>query len=281
VNLPVTAGFDQIGAWVGTSSTTMTRAATIGAAYAALGVNTNAATDANAFFGAANTGGAAARDLTIVIERIGGTWAMTCNGNTCTPGAQPAFLNGLATLQAGVFVLDQNAHKTATLESFTAVSFAAASGSADTDNDGMDDAWETAKLGGLTRDGTGDLDGDGTLDLLEFALNGEPNNGTSFGVITTALTDTNGNSQRELTLTIAVRTGATFAVQGDGSQLATVDGLTYRVRGSIDLTNFNSAVTHVTSGASGTAGWDLHTFRLNASDGLGGKGFIQAVVTHP
>jgi autotransporter-associated beta strand protein len=281
VNLPVLGGFDQIGAWVGTSSTSMTRAAAIFGNYAALGVNTNAATDSNAFFGAGNTAGAAGRDLTIVIERIGGTWSMTCNGNACNATAQPAFLNGLATLQAGVFVLDQNAHKTATLESFTAVSFAAASGSADTDTDGMEDSWETEKLGGLGRDGTGDLDGDGILDLAEFAFNGEPNSGASLGTVTSALTDTNGNTQRELTLTIAVRTGATFAVQGDGSQLATVGGVTYRVRGSIDLANFNSAVTHVSSVASGTAGWDLHTFRLNASDGLGGKGFLQAVATHP
>jgi hypothetical protein len=244
-----------------------------------LGVNTNGTNDSNAFFGAVGTAGSAGHDLTVVIERINGVWAMSCNGNTCTATAQPAFLNGLATLQAGVFVLDQNAHKTATLESFTAVSFGASS--ADGDNDGMDDSWETAKFGGQTRDGTGDFDNDGTLDLLEFAFNGDPASGASRGAITSALADTNGNSQKELTLTIAVRSGATFAAQGDGSQTATVGGVTYTVRGSLNLTSFTSAVSHVSSTASGDPAYDLHTFRLNASEGLGGKGFLQAAATHP
>ena len=279
VNLPVLGGYDQIGAFVGTSSTAMTRASVISGNYSGLGVNTNGTNDSNAFFGAAGSAGAAARDLTVVIERIGGVWAMSCNGVTCTATAQPAFLDGLATLQAGVFVLDQNAHKTATLESFTAVSFGSAS--ADGDSDGMDDAWETANFGDQSRDGTGDFDNDGTSDLLEFAFNGDPDSGASRGAITSALADTNGNSQKELTLTIAVRSGATFATQGDGSQVATVDGLTYTVRGSLDLTNFTSAVSHVSTTASGDPAYDLHTFRLDVSDGLGGKGFLQAAATHP
>jgi fibronectin-binding autotransporter adhesin len=281
VNLPVLAGFDQIGAWVGTSSTAVTRASTIGGNYAALGVNTNGTNDSNAFFGAANTAGAAASDLTVVIQRVGGTWSMSCNGNPCTATAQPAFLDGLATLQAGVFVLDQNAHKTATLESFTAVSFGTGSVSPDADGDGMNDAWETANFGGQSRDGTGDFDNDGIIDMLEFALNGDPKIASSRGSMSTALADTNANGQKELTLTIAVRAGATFATQGDGSQLATVGGLTYKVRGSLNLGAFASAVTHVSSAAASDPAWELHTFRLNASEGLAGKGFLQAVVTHP
>ena len=38
----------------------------------------------------------------------------------------------------------------------------------DTDNDGMPDTWETATFGDLTKDGTGDTDGDGYTDLEEF-----------------------------------------------------------------------------------------------------------------
>ena len=38
----------------------------------------------------------------------------------------------------------------------------------DSDNDGMADAWEVAKFGDLSRDGKGDLDGDGYTDLEEF-----------------------------------------------------------------------------------------------------------------
>ena len=279
VNLPVLGGYDQIGAWVGTSSTMMTRAGVIFGNYVGLGVNTNGTADSNPFFGTANTAGSAGHDLTVVIERINGVWSMSCNGVSCTATAQPTFLDGLATLQAGVYVLDQNARKTATLESFTAVSFGGASG--DTDNDGMDDAWETANLGNKSSDGTTDFDKDGTIDLLEFAFNGNPNNGGSRGSIATALLDTNGNSQKELTLTIAVRSGASFATQGDGSQTATVGGLTYKVRGSLNLTDFTSPVSHVTTQVSGDPAYELHTFRLNASEGLGGKGFLQAGATHP
>lgn len=278
-NLPTLAGYDQIGAYVGTSSTLLTRAGAIGATYQALGVNTAAANDSNATFGAAGGAGKAGGDLTVIIERIGGVWSMSCNDTSCNPGVQPAFLDGNAALEGGVFVLDQNAHKTATLESFTAVSFG--SSSPDPDNDGMDDAWETAKFGNTSRDGTLDFDGDGVIDLLEFAFNGDPASGASRGTITSALVDTNANTQKELTLTIAVRGGATFAAGPNGTQVATVNGVTYTVRGSLDLASFTSPVSHVGSAVSGDPDYDLHTFRLDVSEGLAGKGFLQAVVTHP
>lgn len=279
VNLPALAGYDQIGAYVGTSTTSMTRAGAIGATYQALGVNTNAVNDSNATFGAAGGAGATGRDLTVIIERIGGIWSMSCNGTASNPGVQPAFLDGNAALEGGVFVLDQNVHKTAILESFTAVSFG--SSSPDADDDGMDDAWETAEFGNTSRDGTLDLDGDGLSDLLEFAFNGDPNSGASLGTITSALLDTNGNLQKELTLTIAVRAGATFAAGPNGTQVATVNGVTYTVRGSVDLSTFASPVSHVGSAASGDPDYDLHTFRLDVSEGLAGKGFLQAGATHP
>ena len=119
------------------------------------------------------------------------------------------------------------------------------------------------------------------IDLAEFAFNGDPDSGSSRGTITSALLDTNANAQKELTLTIAVRGGATFAAGPGGSQVATVDGVTYTVRGSLDLAAFTSAVSHVGSVASGDPAYDLHTFRLDASEGLPGKGFLQADATHP
>jgi autotransporter-associated beta strand protein len=279
VNLPALGGFDQIGAYVGTSTTSMTRAAAIGGNYQALGVNTAAANDSAATFGAAGTAGAAGRDLTVIIQRIGGVWSMSCNDNASNPGAQPAFLDGNGSLQAGIFVLDQNVHKTAVLESFTAVSFGASS--PDADDDGMDDAWEIANFGNTGRDGTLDFDFDGVSDLAEFAFNGNPSSGSSLGTITSALLDTNANGQKELTLTVAVRSGATFATGVGGARVATVNGVTYTIRGSLDLTTFTSAVSHVGSTASGDPDYDLHTFRLDASEGLPGKGFLQAVATHP
>jgi len=44
----------------------------------------------------------------------------------------------------------------------------------DTDADGMDDVWETAAFGGLSRDGTGDCDADGSSDLLEWQCGTDP-----------------------------------------------------------------------------------------------------------
>lgn len=44
----------------------------------------------------------------------------------------------------------------------------------DIDDDGMKDAWELAHFGNLTRDGSGDLDGDGLSDLQEFLRGTDP-----------------------------------------------------------------------------------------------------------
>jgi hypothetical protein len=44
----------------------------------------------------------------------------------------------------------------------------------DSDNDGMDDDWETKYFGALHRDGSGDFDGDGITDLEEFRLGTHP-----------------------------------------------------------------------------------------------------------
>ena len=145
-------------------------------------MNTNGNNDSNAFFGAAGTAGAVGAELNVVIQRISGVWSMTCNGNTCTALAQPAFLDGLATLHAGVFVLDGGSggtHKTATLDSFTAVSFGVRSSNPDTDADGMDDTWETTYFGGLAQGAADDFDHDGTDNLTEYRLGLIPNNGTS------------------------------------------------------------------------------------------------------
>ena len=42
-------------------------------------------------------------------------------------------------------------------------------GVADSDLDGMDDDWELQYFNGLGRDGTGDFDSDGFLDINEFS----------------------------------------------------------------------------------------------------------------
>jgi autotransporter-associated beta strand protein len=206
VNLPALDGFDQIGAYVGTSSTAMTRAGAIRGSYQSLGVNTNGTNDANAFFGANGTAGAAGTDLTVEIERIGGVWTMACNGSVCTPGAQPEFLNGVGTLQAGVFVLDQNVHKTATLDSFTVVSFGAAG---DSDSDNLPDDWEITYFGNTgAQTGTGDADADGTNNRTEYLLGLDPTNGSQ----RFAAAQSNVVPGTGVTLTWPAQNGLTFQV---------------------------------------------------------------------
>jgi Tol biopolymer transport system component len=51
--------------------------------------------------------------------------------------------------------------------------------SEDSDGDGMDDDWEMAYFGTLSRDGTGDFDGDGRTDLQEFICGTVPTNESS------------------------------------------------------------------------------------------------------
>lgn len=49
----------------------------------------------------------------------------------------------------------------------------------DGDNDGMDDNWENAYFGNLSRNGTGDFDGDGMSDLAEYKAGTDPKNAQS------------------------------------------------------------------------------------------------------
>jgi len=150
----------------------------------------------------------------------------------------------------------------------------------DSDDDGLADAWEEANFGAgnLAQTATGDPDGDGFNNLYEFGFNGDPNSGSDNGAIASAYADSNANTNKDLTLTIPVRTGATFSVAGT-KQSANVEGLTYTVEGSVNLTAFDSAVAFVGKVASGDPDYELHTFRLTASDAPGApKGFLRAVV---
>lgn len=124
----------------------------------------------------------------------------------------------------------------------------------------------------------GDFDKDGIPNIREFAFGGSPVSASDNGQQQLRTVDANGDSQRDLTLTVEVRSGTTFAPSGN-KLTATQDGVLYTIEGSLDLVNFESAVSEVTPTlGTGTpkAGYVFKTFRLNASSGLGGKGFIRA-----
>lgn len=131
-----------------------------------------------------------------------------------------------------------------------------------------------------------DPDGDGVKNIVEFALNGNPTSGSSNGLSTTLIQDASSPTGNELTYTIAVRDGATFTAGAGGSQTATVDGVVYTIQGSVDLSGFSSTVS-IVGAASDTApglpslagsAWEYRTFKLDASEGLAGKGFLRLKV---
>ncbi len=128
---------------------------------------------------------------------------------------------------------------------------------------------------------TADPDGDGQTNLAEFAFGGNPSSGSSQGIRQTQTVDANADSQRDLTLTLEVRSGASFTASGS-EMVATVDGVNYQIQGSVDLVNFTSAVVEVTpqiGTGSPSAGYVFKTFRLVSGNGLPNKGFIRAAVT--
>jgi autotransporter-associated beta strand protein len=136
-----------------------------------------------------------------------------------------------------------------------------------------------------------DPDGDGANNLLEFALNGIPNNGSNNGLCASLVQDASAPAGNELTLIAAVRDGATFANSGSPVvQSATRDGVVYTIEGSLDLLTLpGSDVSHA-SGPADTAPaasglpdltgteWEYQTFKLDASEGLSGKGFLRIKV---
>lgn len=131
-----------------------------------------------------------------------------------------------------------------------------------------------------------DPDGDGKSNLAEFAFNGNPLSSADSGKIHVILADSDSGEDasagKELILTVAVRSG-TPAFSTGTSPSATVDGITYTIEGSRDLSAFTAPVRQVSPvtenlPAAGT-GYEYRSFTLDASDGLPGKGFLRAKVT--
>lgn len=125
---------------------------------------------------------------------------------------------------------------------------------------------------------TGDFDKDGRNNTNEFAFGGSPVSSSDNGQQQLRTVDVNTDTLGDFTQTVEVRSGANFTASGN-KLTATVDGITYTIEGSLDLVTFESPVSEVTP-TLGTGlpktGYVFKTFRLNAANGLNGKGFIRA-----
>jgi autotransporter-associated beta strand protein len=115
-----------------------------------------------------------------------------------------------------------------------------------------------------------DPDGDGVLNFVEFALNGDPASAGSKGLAFAGMHTIGGTTA--FTYTIAVRSGAVFAGQ-ENRQTAGIDGVTYTVEASQDLGDWAlsepvvEVIPAITSGLPApSAGWDYHTFRSGTPD---------------
>ena len=127
---------------------------------------------------------------------------------------------------------------------------------------------------------SGDPDGDGSNNLTEFALDGDPARGPLSGKVNTRTGRLSGGEF--LLMTLPVREGAVFS--GAPAKSAVVDGVVYQIEGSDGLTVFDREVTEVTPAmAEGMPalrpGWRYHSFRLEgavgAADPRGPAGFLR------
>lgn len=127
-----------------------------------------------------------------------------------------------------------------------------------------------------------DPDGDGHSNTLEFALGGVPNDAGSKPKIYNIIGDSSDPGvSKELILTIAVRAG-TPTFTGSPSPSSTMDTITCKVQGSLDLgafTRATSVVSPVTGGLPvAPDGYEYRSFSLDESNGVPDKGFLRVQV---
>jgi autotransporter-associated beta strand protein len=130
-----------------------------------------------------------------------------------------------------------------------------------------------------------DPDGDGKNNLYEFAFDGNPLSAVEDGKVVGKVATV--GSDQVLTLTLPVRTGATFS--GSPAKVsALIDGITYRVEGATDLVTFTDTITEVTGGDATTiqtglptlsTGWTYRTFRVAGTVPTVSTDFIRAKVS--
>jgi autotransporter-associated beta strand protein len=152
------------------------------------------------------------------------------------------------------------------------------------------ESWMAANYPGIPdadNDPDDDPDKDGANNLSEFAFSGNPLDGADRGEIHGLNADSGDvGTDKEMILTVAVRTGVAFSTPGSPAVSdAVVDGLTYKIHGSNNLDSWAVTVNPVTAITAGLpslpTGYQYVSFSLNGSDGLPGKGFLRAEVSQP
>ncbi|WP_367870098.1 beta strand repeat-containing protein [Luteolibacter sp. Populi] len=137
---------------------------------------------------------------------------------------------------------------------------------------------------------TADPDKDGVDNITEFAFAGDPSKGGEDGKIYVFVADSDldGDTNKELILTAAVRTGAAaFGIGAPSTAVSAADGITYWIQGSTTLADFTATVNPVPTAITTDLppagdGYSYRSFSLGGSNGLTpAKGFLRATVTAP
>ncbi|MDA7882119.1 hypothetical protein N9A94_07410, partial [Akkermansiaceae bacterium] len=139
------------------------------------------------------------------------------------------------------------------------------------------EAWAIAKglVAGTNGGPFDDPDGDGETNLMAFATNGNPLDGKPGGMSRVGILP--DGEESFLTATFPVRDGANFS----GLPLsAAVDGITYTLMGSSDLSLFDQDLIELSPGdTSGlhelSSGWSYRTFRMSEAVRTQQAGFIR------
>ena len=156
------------------------------------------------------------------------------------------------------------------------------------------DTWASSK--GLTAGNKAknlDPDNDGSNNLAEFALDGNPLSGANDGKVVGKVATVGGN--QVMTLTLPVRNGAIFSPDSGDQLSALIDGVHYRIEGDVNLSTFADTITEVTGGdataiqvglpglsdinADTFADWTYRTFRHSGTVPATPKAFLRAKVS--
>ncbi|MBN1602292.1 MAG: chitobiase/beta-hexosaminidase C-terminal domain-containing protein [Chitinispirillaceae bacterium] len=138
---------------------------------------------------------------------------------------------------------------------------------ADTDGDGMDDAWELAHFGSLDRDGAGDFDGDGISDLDEFLNGTDPTEGNGAPSLPVIISPVEGSEISDLQPVLTVED----SIDADDDQISYV----FEVYSDREMTALVTSGT-VMSENTGTTSWTIpdslmdnfvYFWRVRATDG--------------